>query len=751
MYSSNLRNKLFIKLFLVSNLALLSSNSLFALNLGRIITNSMFGEQLDADITIEDTLPELKDSDIKVALANSADFRSVGLRKEAYHEQLSFKPYKDDANNWFIKVRSKNPITSQFVNFLVKVDWPEGHALREYMTIMKSPVNKSSPSAAITKNIDGGFALATTQDNQKIVRATPDSELYKDYESSDLFNEPVNAASNEQPQDSTNTNASQTAESTDAKPIDMSKIVIYKSQAGTPVKPQMHTPVLEALDKVDSTISEKSAAKTPEKSSDKPAQKASVNVNSPTAKLTKKGDTLSEIAAHYAVANGMTRHQMIIAIYNSNKKAFIKDNVNKLRQNFKLDIPDATQAKQIVSNAPPLSLTPTLKDKNTPRVAKASVDNTSKIKAKTTKLAKAELPEPKPSTRPAPVEVPAPVTPVRPTPPTESPITDARMTPNPVKQASTSLADNKSQDIQMPAVKKYDALPNIESASEELNVKDLSKFNTISEDLAKNRRILHNKRLEIVTASEHTENTPTDNYLLSAEKLVAKQKENEDLKEQLYMMQAQLKDLQKIVALNQAAKKSINSANNTTDMVEQDLPIGSLLGDKSAKNSITGFFGSVTERISHQQKTARTKITDFLGLTNTSFGKFGDKLSSGKVKTIFYIWTAAGTALLCLTGIIAYLLRRRKLAVPVMTAVNDDALMADINMQSMPLRDVDLQSEHQEFNQDYEIVDAQRVHSGQLIDELNDLVITDETNNSTTKTKSKNKSKSKKDKSPEPI
>ncbi len=703
MYSSNLRNKLFIKLFIISNLTFISSNSLFALNLGRIITNSMFGEQLDADIALEDVPPELTEKQLQVKLSAEGDFRAVGLKKEPYHDDLGFKPYKDDASNWFIKVNSKKPITSQFVNFLVSLDWPEGHATREYMTIMKSPVgNQASAPAASTKNIGGGFALAVTQDNQKIVRAEPTSELYKDYESSDLFSQIIDDS---EVQDVSSNNNNTTEAMMPAKAVDMSKVVIYKAEAKRNQKPVINKKLVkEAL---PAQVQSQPAAE---------LQPNPIDNKQAASKLTKKGDTLSQIAERYAVANGMTRHQMIIAIYNSNKKAFIKDDVNRLRQNFKLDIPSATLAKEIVSNAPPLSIAPNVKAKFDKVKTESKLAGNKKTLAKPAEAKLSSSPE---LTAVAKPQVPAGL-------PAQGQLATPKQTiesqPVDVKAPqSSSLAANQAKDVVMPEVRKYEALPNIDSVSEELNVKDLSKFNTTKDDLAKTHKILRSKRLEIVTANEQAENTPTDNYLLSAEKLVAKQKENQELKEQLYLMQAQLKDLQKAVALHQATNQS--ASNNNSEMVEQSIPLGVQVGDKLGKNSLSSFISNVSAKVSDQQKMVRASITDYLGLYKLSLGKFGHKLSSGEVKSIFYIWTSVGAGILCLTAMVAYLIRRRRKAVISLDVdTHDDILMAENQMPIVLNSDELLEEKFYE----YEIVDEKKIGSEHLIDELNDLIIQDD-------------------------
>jgi len=488
---------------------------------------------------------------------------------------------------------------------------------------------------------------------QKIVRAAPNSDLYKNFEDNKVINNIIDSSA------SKNNN--------NPEP-DASKLVVYKSS-----KPNIDSPIEspdpKEIQKLSRIIENADADITLD-----PKLMAKTNLNTTANKITQKGDTLSQIAEKYAIAHGISRRQMVVAIYESNKKAFIHNNMNKLKQNFKLVIPDAIEAKSIASKVG-VSLA---KNDRSNKIKNLKKDQ-NKLAKLTNKLKTTKLNTPKEPPAPKPTEVP----------PQKQPI-EVPVPSQPIEIPPPVQPSQPSTPTEIPTIGQFD-----KNKDTSLDLKDLSKFASTKEDIAKTKRIIRNKRLEIV--SEQAENTPTNNLLLNAEKLVAKQKENAELKEQLLLLQAQLRDMQKLAGLNSTAITNNNTSPksaqlqgsyNKADKVVQSIPLSPMpIGAHAVPNSngeenINGHSdnSNITEKVA-----ARNSLTGYLGVMANSLSKTGKKLTYNNTKNIFYLWLGVlGFVIAALGFIYYYSIRQFKdkndnlTLEPDLIHIKDDVLMADL-------------------------------------------------------------------------
>ena len=109
----------------------------FTLGLGEIEVNSALNQQLDADIELLSAAPEDAESLI-VKLASRQAFSRAGLDRPYLLNDLRFKTVVVNGVP-HIKITSKSPIREPFLNFLLEVDWPKGHVLREYTILLDPP------------------------------------------------------------------------------------------------------------------------------------------------------------------------------------------------------------------------------------------------------------------------------------------------------------------------------------------------------------------------------------------------------------------------------------------------------------------------------------------------------------------------------------------------------------------------------------------------------------------------------------
>ncbi len=117
--------------------ALFLPGKCFPLGLGDIEVNSALNQKLDADIKLLSAKPE-DTSKLIVKLASQKEFSRAGINRSFMLNNLHFKPVVIN-NVAYIKVSSNNPIREPFLSFLLEVDWPEGHLLREYTVLLDPP------------------------------------------------------------------------------------------------------------------------------------------------------------------------------------------------------------------------------------------------------------------------------------------------------------------------------------------------------------------------------------------------------------------------------------------------------------------------------------------------------------------------------------------------------------------------------------------------------------------------------------
>jgi pilus assembly protein FimV len=117
-----------------------------ALGLGDAEVQSRLNQPLLAHIPVLSVASDdLKD--LTVALASREAFERAGLDRPAILNNLSFKVSRDAAGHGVVDVRSRQPVTEPFLTFLLAIDWPRGHLVREYTLLLDPPVFEATPSA----------------------------------------------------------------------------------------------------------------------------------------------------------------------------------------------------------------------------------------------------------------------------------------------------------------------------------------------------------------------------------------------------------------------------------------------------------------------------------------------------------------------------------------------------------------------------------------------------------------------------
>ena len=261
--------------------ALLLPDYGFTLGLGEIEVSTALNQELNAEIELLSAAPEDVETLI-VKLASREEFSRAGIERPFLLNALRFSAEINDGVP-IIRVTSDKPIREPFLNFLVEIDWPKGHMMREYTILLDPPVfmEQAAPPPQETSR---PAAMETSRPSAVMSEPQSDSGF---------------------------------------RPAAM---------ASTPAMPAAATAP-------SSTVSDVRAmpAQTYEP---QPVPAYTRSYEPPGGYRIQPGDTLWSLADAMRPDQSVSIEQMMLAMLRSNPEAFINENVNGLKKGFILRIPD---------------------------------------------------------------------------------------------------------------------------------------------------------------------------------------------------------------------------------------------------------------------------------------------------------------------------------------------------------------------------------------------------------------------------
>ena len=272
--------------------ALLIPNTGFTLGLGEIEVNSALNQTLNADIellsaTVEDT------ENLIIKLASRKEFLRAGLDRPYSLNDLRFKAEEINGNP-YIKVSSGSPIREPYLNFLVEIDWPNGHLLREYTVLLDPPVFMTQPASTTSA---AASQTASTSDGPGF-RPTSGG-------ATNIVPVPVPGAALSRP-------AAQVA-AQQTQPAAMSQAPVSQSNNQRTWVPA-------------------------------PVGKPATRINQPeNSYRIKAGDTAWSLADAMRPDQSISVPQMMVALLRANPESFINENINGLKRGYILRVPDYDQ------------------------------------------------------------------------------------------------------------------------------------------------------------------------------------------------------------------------------------------------------------------------------------------------------------------------------------------------------------------------------------------------------------------------
>jgi len=284
-----------------------------AAGFGRINVSSTVGQPLTAEIDLVNVTPEdLQGMSAKIASPEM--FREANVDRSPILDSVKLTIEKRENGQPFIKVSSAQAIAQPALNLLVEVNWASGRLVRDYPLLLNPP--KSSPSAAGAGAVSPpGFV---SQPAPAVVAEAKEKE----------------AAAAPPPPPAAPTKPAAVAAPQPAPapvaPAPVSPPPAVVAQESPREESSLPPPSLPAGTTAPDTAN--ASMKVAQKSDKQVPPKKTIKV--------KSGDTLTTITAKLHPPKGMLE-QTMIAVFEANRQAFIKDNVNRIRSGASLQIPDA--------------------------------------------------------------------------------------------------------------------------------------------------------------------------------------------------------------------------------------------------------------------------------------------------------------------------------------------------------------------------------------------------------------------------
>ena len=256
----------------------------YPLGLGDLELNSALNQELNAEIAVLSAATEDAEQ-IIVKLADRDAFSRAGLDRPHLLQQLKFKMI-DKNGTPYVKVYTKTPIREPFLSFLLEIDWPQGHLLREYTLLLDPPVYNAS---GLSNN-----SPASTDVNSP-------------------FNEPADAQAQTQPVYSEQQSAATVQSSAQANSGVQTGVIT--SDTGRSVNYEY--------------------------------QSLPATTSTPDEYRVQQNDTLWSMANRMRPDSSVSVEQMMLALVRKNPEAFIQENINGVKRGYILRIPNRDEATQI--------------------------------------------------------------------------------------------------------------------------------------------------------------------------------------------------------------------------------------------------------------------------------------------------------------------------------------------------------------------------------------------------------------------
>ena len=286
-----------------------------ALSLGEIQSKSSLNQPFQGQINLLQTNPS-EVQNLRIRVASPEVFNRVGIDRPAFLNNISFRTAVQNGRP-VILVNSSQPINEPFLNFLLEVSWPNGQLLKEYTVLLDPPV-LLRPNTAIASNNAGVRAEPRVQG--RINRAPQPTQ------------QQIQAQRQRQAQQAQRQRQAQQQQRQAAQQRQAQQQRLAQQQARSETAFER-----QARQVLRGSAPARRVAAAPSRSS-------SANYR------VRRGDTLSTIASRLS-QNGVSRDQMMIALFEKNRRAFSQGNINNLKAGVVMARPSVQEARALSSRA----------------------------------------------------------------------------------------------------------------------------------------------------------------------------------------------------------------------------------------------------------------------------------------------------------------------------------------------------------------------------------------------------------------
>lgn len=272
----------------VVSLALLGASlNAYALALGALSVQSALGEPLRAEIEIPDMSSEQAAS-LQANIASRKEFQAAGVDYSAALTGAQISLQHRANGQPYLRVLGTHSVNEPFINLVVNAHWTGGHLRRDYTVLVNPPGRAALPAVAANP-----------------VQAAPQQ------------------ARNERPT------------TTSPRLAPLSRVLPPPAQVATRQRPARSE---------NTAAPERPVAENTRRNENTTARERPAVENARRNVTVRRGDTATGIARSSGL-RGVSLDQMLVALLQSNPKAFIDGNVNLVKAGAVIRIPTAEQAR----------------------------------------------------------------------------------------------------------------------------------------------------------------------------------------------------------------------------------------------------------------------------------------------------------------------------------------------------------------------------------------------------------------------
>ena len=152
------------------------SSNVYALGLGAIDMRSVLNQPMNAVVDLN-SASGTDLSQVKVSVASREAHNRAGLTRSPLLADFNFSVEQDDRGNAFIRITSTDTVHEPFIEFLLELQWPNGHLVREYTVLVDPPVTMQArapvPATPVSRAPAPAVSRPVRQSRPAPIQAAP--------------------------------------------------------------------------------------------------------------------------------------------------------------------------------------------------------------------------------------------------------------------------------------------------------------------------------------------------------------------------------------------------------------------------------------------------------------------------------------------------------------------------------------------------------------------------------------------------